>query len=120
MLTITTHWESLLEALFYAIIIVGKDGDIVSSNQAASRLLYYPKDELHGMNVEELIPENLREAHKIHRERFLENPVPRMMSDRALTFLRKDGKEVSAFISLGPLIVDQGVFTVVQLWRQNG
>jgi PAS domain S-box-containing protein len=97
----------LLEAVPDAMVLVDRDGRIVSVNGQASRLFGFSRADLVGQRVEMLIPERHSNGHVVHRTRYGERPIIRPMhSGLELAGLRKDGSEFPADISLRTLEVD--------------
>lgn len=73
----------------------------------------YSDGELIGAPVEILVPENLRETHERHREKYMASPQVRpMMSGLHFSARRKDGSLFAAEISLGPVNAGRGTFFV--------
>lgn len=97
-----------LEALFSmapdGVIVVGRNGRILTANEQARQLFGYSPQELLGLQVEALMPGSHRAAHVGHRETYGRAPVVRLMNPRQeLKGVRKDGSEFIAEIGLGPL-----------------
>lgn len=117
-------FRALLESAPDAIVIVDWHGHIALVNEQTERLFGYPRDELIGQNLTELIPQRFRAWHREHQKRFMQAPRTREMG-RELELLarRKDGSEFPVEISLGPLRTDQGllVSAVVRdvTWRKE-
>lgn len=77
-------------------------GLVVYVNEWTTRLFGYEKEEMLGMEVDLLLPETSREAHKVLREGSNENPHPRHMGDGRILFGRKkSGVVFPAQIGLG-------------------
>ncbi|HKS99565.1 MAG TPA: PAS domain S-box protein [Rugosimonospora sp.] len=103
-------FHALLEAAPDAIVGVGADGRIVLVNAQTERLFGYPREELVGQRVELLIPEDRREVHPQHRNRYFADPKPRPMgAGSQLAARRKDGTEFPAEISLSALDTEEGL-----------
>jgi PAS domain S-box-containing protein len=101
--------NALLEAAPDAIVGVDPTGVIVLANAQAERLFGYARDELLGSPVEILVPEAVRAVHPAHRQRYLEEPVPRPMGEgMELAARRKDGTEFPAEISLAAIELANG------------
>lgn len=98
----------VLEAAPDAMVVVDRAGVIVYLNAQAEGLFGYPRAELLGQAVEELIPSRLRDRHPADRDRYTEMPFPRPMGAPGLELfgLRKDGSEFPAEISLSPVTTD--------------
>lgn len=105
-----SRFRKLLEAAPDAIIEIDGEGRIVLQNAVTAKLFGYSRDELFGLSVETLIPENLHFRHKQHREHYRAHPVTRPMG-RGLTLFgkRKDGSQFPVEISLSPLESEDGL-----------
>jgi len=94
----------LLESAPDAILEFDNAGRIVLLNRMAEHLFGYTREELLGQAVEVLVPEDLGEAHKRHRAKYLSQPVTRPMgSGLKLEARRKDGSRFPVEISLSPV-----------------
>jgi PAS domain S-box-containing protein len=97
-------FQTLLESAPDAIVIIDGAGRIVIANHQAERLFGYERDELLGQEIELLLPEQLREIHRSHRQQYATNPRTRPMGMRHnLMGQRKDGSEFPTEVSLSPL-----------------
>lgn len=94
-------YRSLLESAAEGIIVVDAEGRIVMANGTAGELFGYDREELPGREVEILLPESQREAHRAHRAGYLANPRNRAMGiGLDLIARRKDGSEFPVEIAL--------------------
>src|SRR5437879_692793 len=99
----------LLESAPDAIFEIDQSGKILLLNRMAERLFGYDRVELLGQTLEVLLPENLRNTHRGHRARYLENPVTRPMGHALnLKGRRRDGSHFPVEISLSPVPCDEG------------
>jgi PAS domain S-box-containing protein len=106
----------LLDAAPDAMLVVNGEGEIVVANPAAEKLFELFGDEFSGRTVESLIPERLRQRHKVYRASFVSDPRARAMGAGLELFaLRSDGSEVPVDISLSPLTVDGETYTLVAI-----
>ena len=87
-----------------AALISDTKGRIVFANAASGKLFGYHADELIGANVDQLIPETLREAHQKRLEEYTADSQPRPFSKQpqGLFGRRKDGSIFPVEISLTP------------------
>ncbi|MBU2874699.1 EAL domain-containing protein [Marinobacter salexigens] len=94
--------DSILESAADGIIISSGDGNIVRMNREAERIFGYPREELLGRNIDELVPHRYRKAHRANHSHYISQPKARAMGG-TIAALRKDGKEVPVEISLSPV-----------------
>lgn len=87
-----------------AMIIVSSGGTIEVANDEAHALFRYPQGGLAGLPVEDLMPEEARERHRVLLRAYFAAPTTREMG-RALDIvaLCADGTEFPADIKLGPV-----------------
>jgi PAS domain S-box-containing protein len=94
-------FSSLLEAAPDAMVCVDPRGRIVLVNTQASLLFGYPIEELTGAPLEILIPSELEDRHRQHRDRFFAAPRPRAMGvGLELLARRRDGSTFPVEVSL--------------------
>ena len=91
-----------LDAVFDTTIMVDKAGCIVFANKRVKNLLGYEPDELLGESIEILVPEKSRKRHVSYRNLYLESPKNKIMAERLLKVLRKDGQTIPVLIGLTP------------------
>lgn len=100
----------ILKSSNEAVVVGNDDGDIVWANEAAERLFGYEVGELIGLQVEMLMPDELRQKHAEHRHQYSKAPRARpLVSGLNLKGQRKDGRVFAAEISLTPIKSDDGV-----------
>lgn len=103
----------ILELLPDALIVLAEDGRMVYVNHQCELLFGYPRSLLYGQTVEMLIPHDLREAHRGHREGFFADPKSRPMGyGMHLTGQRANGSAVDVEINLGPIVTTHGLYAV--------
>ncbi|WP_052941504.1 sensor histidine kinase [Chromobacterium subtsugae] len=92
-----------------AMIMVNAAGTITLFNRLAESLFGYESHELHGMRMENLVPERFRSQHGQLRQNYLQRPEARPMGvGRDLFGLRKDGVEFPIEIGLNPIETEDG------------
>lgn len=102
--------DELISSLPLALLGVDRHGAIIALNAEAESLLRYPRNRLLGLQVEVLVPAELREAHRTAREGFARTPSDRVMAaSRDLTAIAGDGTPLSVRISLKTVRDMEGV-----------
>ena len=98
------RFRELLEAAPDAIIEVDAGGRIILVNGATEQMFGYTRDELAGQSVDQLVPQESRMRHALHRQGYSECPMRRPMgSGLRLQGQRKDGTRFPVEISLSPV-----------------
>jgi len=93
-----------LEASPCGMIVVGAQGRIELVNREAERQFGYTRQEMVGMPIEELLPQDERAAHARLREVYHHTPAHRPMGpERELHGRRKDGSIFPVQIGLNPV-----------------
>lgn len=106
----------VVESAPNALLMVDRNGYITLANAQAGRLFGYTRDEMHGQQVEMLVPEHFRSAHPQQRDRFFAAPVARAMgAGRDLFGLSKGGREVPVEIGLSPVATSEGEFVLASV-----
>ena len=106
-------FQTLVEALPDALVIVDRDGFILLANAQTEKLFGYRRQELVGQPVEILVPERYRAGHPEHREEFFADPHVRPMGAGLELFGRhRDGHNIPVEISLSPLASEGESFAI--------
>jgi PAS domain S-box-containing protein len=104
-----TKFQSFLESVPDAIVIVNKQGNIQSVNKQTEEMFGYLRNEIIGNKIELLMPSRFKEAHPGHRDSFSGNPRTRKMGEGMQLFAqRKNGDEFPVEISLSKIDTDEG------------
>jgi PAS domain S-box-containing protein len=107
---VQSQFETFLETVPDAMVVVDRNGRIVMLNRNTERLFGYRRDQLLGLPVEVLVPERYRRSHSEHRAGYSAAPIVRPMgAAQELYGRRKDGSEFPVEISLSPVETEQGV-----------
>jgi PAS domain S-box-containing protein len=95
------YFSALFEHAAIGILIANHKGEIILANQFIQKIFGYTPDELIGQTVEFLLPENLHNIHKEHREYYHNHPRMRAMGDGYdLQAKRKDNSLFPVEVSL--------------------
>ncbi|XOZ34151.1 sensor histidine kinase [Halomonadaceae bacterium KBTZ08] len=98
------RFRRLFETTPNGLVLVDGDGQIVLANQQSGAIFGYEPDELKGMAVEALVPDEVRAHHGQYRDSYMIAPQARAMGQgRDLYGVRKDGSSVSLEIGLSPI-----------------
>lgn len=113
-----------------AVIVADVAGAIRLVNIQAELLTGRPRAELHGALIESLIPEDLRELHREHRQGFARNPRKRLMGPALdLSILQRTAGgdvPVPVEVNLSPAMTSVGLVVVATIrvrgdrWGSHG
>lgn len=93
--------------------VVDDNGEIVLVNKSMEDISGYHRSEMVGQPLEMLVPANVTEAHRHHREGFITRPSARPM--RGLTLRHKRGRDVSVGINLNRFTDRSGGYTIAKV-----
>jgi anti-anti-sigma factor len=103
----------LVDALHDGVALTDGGGTLVLANLRLEEMFGYPHAELIGRPVESLVPVDLQAGHRGHWAACARAPGARPMGAGArLIALRKDGTTFPAEISLSPVAIATGTFTL--------
>ena len=109
-------FRQIVEAAPNAIVLVDGDGRITRVNAQTEKLFGYPRSELIGQSVDQLVPERFRARHPGMRGAFFAAPSTRAMgAGRDLFGLRKDGTEFPVEIGLNPIRTGAGMMVLASI-----
>ena len=107
-------YHGLLESAPDGIVVLNQDGDILLLNARAEKQFGYPRDELLGSNIQEIIPEGFVDPGTANVLRTLpENPAHRTGAGMELYGRRKDGSQFPIEIMLNSLESPEGAMLTV-------
>jgi PAS domain S-box-containing protein len=107
------RYQSLLEAVPDALVVVNRDGAIVLVNSQTETMFEYRREELLGQPVELLIPERYRDKHVDDRADYFATPSVRPMGNKKdLYGRRRSGQEFPVEISLSPMVTADDTFAI--------
>lgn len=96
--------QAVFSAVPDGLVIVDEDGNIVLANPQAYKMFGWPRGELVGSRIEDLIPERYRQGHYHDRANFHAAPRVRPMGlGMELRAIRYDQSEFPVEISLSPV-----------------
>lgn len=88
-------------------MVVDAAGEVLEANPSACAMFAYAQEQLIGMHVEQLIPEQLRAAHRRYRHDYQRAPTTRRMgTGRDLLGVRSDGQTFPVEVSIGPFMMN--------------
>ena len=94
-------FREIFQSMTEGIIVVDREGKVLVANPIAEQMFGYEKNEISGMQLENLLPARYRSKHFSFRDQFNNRPAPRRMGmGRDLAALKKDGTEFPVEISL--------------------
>jgi PAS domain S-box-containing protein len=106
-------FQSLLDALPDAVVIVNQAGEIVVANAQAEKIFKYTCEELIGRSIEWLIPPRFRDRHALDLENYFRDPQLRPMGAGLDLFAqRNDGADFPVEINLSPITTEAGTFVI--------
>lgn len=109
-------FEVLFESAPDAVLVVNQEGRVIQANSRVKKVLGYPRKELLGRPIEELIPERLRNVHVSHRGGYQSRPRLRSMgAGLELAARRKDGSKIPVDVMLSPLKTPEGPAVLCQV-----
>ncbi|MDJ0720491.1 MAG: transporter substrate-binding domain-containing protein [Desulfobacterales bacterium] len=110
------RFRALLEAAPDAMVIVDRKGRIVLVNSQTEKLFGYPREELLGQAIEQLVPADRRAGHPALRDQYLNQPIVRAIGEALdLTAQAKDGTLIPVDISLSPIETREGTLVVASV-----
>ena len=105
-----------LRAMPEAVVVCDRDGRIVAANDAVHELLGYPEGKLVGRRLEKLVPEDLRDLHRTHREAFVEQKGPGAhRAGRLFKARHRDGHLVPVDVAIANLRAEDGPLSLALL-----
>jgi PAS domain S-box-containing protein len=105
-------WQ-VIDALADGVALTDEDGALVLVNRRLAEMFGYQGTELVGRPVDDLVPADLRAAHRGHRADYAREPRARPMGAGArLVGLRKDGATLPVEVSLSPVPTAIGHLTL--------
>lgn len=110
-------YESVFNNNSIGVIVVNSKGLIEFTNPYAACLLGYEEEELHGLCIEQLVPERYRNIHIKHRKNYQHSlrQNHKMGGWRDLYALTKAGDELSVEISIDPCWLKGDIGNIVFL-----
>lgn len=97
-------FEMLLESAPDCMLVINSEGRIVFANSEAETVFKGSREQLLGIEIEELIPEQIRDLHRMHRQEYMAHPHRRPMGlGLELSGYTLDSTLIPVEISLSPL-----------------
>lgn len=96
------RFQSLFETAPDAVLVIDQDGSVEYSNPATERLFGYRDGELHGQNINILMPEPYHSHHDDYLQRYLDGGEPHIIGiGRKVVGRHKSGKTLPLYLSIG-------------------
>ncbi len=116
--TAEARTSSIIQGAPDAMLVMDGRGRIASVNLATESVFGYTAHELKGQPIELLLPDDLAEAHRLHRATYLQAPRRREMgAELELLGRRRDGTTFALEVSLSPLVGHDGAVEVIAAVR---
>jgi PAS domain S-box-containing protein len=110
------RFQVAVEASPTAMMMVDGAGRITLVNRQAEVVFGYTREELQGMELEQLLPPLFAADHRRQRERYATSPSVRTMgSGLELRAIRKDGNEFPVDVALSPIRVGDEMLTLASV-----
>lgn len=107
---------TLLEASPDGLFLVNERGLIRVANKRSGELVGRTPDEMVGMSIDQLVPEEVRSSHAALRDRYTQHPVRRPMGTALRLFAEhSDGSQFPVEISLSPVTIDGATYTIATM-----
>lgn len=98
------------------LVLVNHSGEIKLVNSRITELFGFTREELLNSPVEMLVPEMKREAHKEHRQSYMDSPKKRPMGlNLELSGARKDGTQFPIEVSLNHFTTNGNMFVMAMI-----
>lgn len=122
--SISVDIDKVLIALFEdsleGILVSDKNAQIVMVNARTANIFGYEQSQMRGMDIGELLPETYRASHRKLVNNYLSSPRIRPKKNKNhLTGITATGKEVSLDISLNPITIESGEYTIAHIVDQS-
>ncbi len=110
------RFRLVVESSLNALLMTDQDGKIVLLNSQAEKLFGYPREEMLGLPIEQLVPSAFSTSNRMIRatnENILDEQGVRVGRD--LQAVRKDGSLVEVEIGFSPLETEDGMFALASV-----
>ncbi|WP_421853882.1 sensor histidine kinase [Marinomonas sp.] len=109
-------FQQLVTCLPMGAMVVNTKAEVLFANDTLAEILGYKTEELIGLDVDLLLPQQFRANHKSLMKGFFSQPRKRQFGvEQALRACRKDGKHIPIEIGLNPIQQDGETFVLATL-----
>ncbi|CAM4031218.1 bifunctional diguanylate cyclase/phosphodiesterase [Paenibacillus alkaliterrae] len=110
-ITSERKFRSVFESANDAIVLADSKGTIISWNKGARLIFGYEEEEVLGKNIQIIIPERYRAAHRKGMERYISTGKPQIIGKTVeLQGLRKDRSEFPIELSLATWVEEENTY----------
>jgi PAS domain S-box-containing protein len=110
------RFRAAVESAPSGMVMIDRAGKVVLVNREIERLFGYPREQLLGQSIEQLVPQRVRDRHPGLRTAFFASPQARSMgAGRDLFGVRRGGVEIPVEIGLNPIETDEGTFVLASV-----
>lgn len=103
---------AILDIMPVPLIVVDPNGSIIRTNIESERLFGYGQKEMLGQQLEMLMPQEVRSAHRAYHALFNAQPrIREMGSGVPIVGQRKTGERIDLDIKLAPVPTSKGICT---------
>ncbi|MEX2130809.1 MAG: response regulator [Pseudohongiellaceae bacterium] len=95
--------NNVIDTAPQGIMISDHHGEIVRVNSKLEEMFGYAHGEMNGLRISNLVPVQLQELHETKRLEYLESPDTRVMNNKNIFGLRKDGSQIAVEVGITPV-----------------
>ncbi len=102
-------YKQALETAVQSVVIISKEGIILSANQSTCKLFGYTKIELLGKNIKILTPNKIAKHHDSYLSNYMQSRKPSIIGlGREVNAVHKNGDPLKIFLSVSEMQQGEG------------